>query len=65
MALFPADAFKERVRKFKQYLLARPEACVAVVAHWGLIAELTGHDFDNCEVQSFRLHENGTITPDW
>ena len=64
--IFHTDGFKARVGQFKQYLLARPEACVAVVAHWGLLLELTGGwDFENCEVQSFRLFEDGTINQDW
>jgi len=44
-----ADVFEERVREFKAWLHARPEKCIAVVAHWGLIYELTGGvDFANC-----------------
>uniref|UniRef100_A0A7R9VRV2 Uncharacterized protein n=1 Tax=Chlamydomonas euryale TaxID=1486919 RepID=A0A7R9VRV2_9CHLO len=58
----PEAAFRQRVAEFKAYLLKRPEAVVAVVAHWGLLHELTGHSFDNCEIKSFELHDNG-ISP--
>lgn len=51
-----AELFNERVEAFKEWLLARPERVIAVVAHWGLINQLTaGADFRNCELRSFEL----------
>ena len=46
----PAEVFVERVERFRAALFARPEAAVAVVAHWGVLYALTGHDFDNCQL---------------
>jgi hypothetical protein len=51
----PEEAFRLRVAEFKAFLLARPETVIAVVAHWGLLLELTGHQFDNCEVKTFEM----------
>eukprot|EP00200_Dunaliella_tertiolecta_P005166 CAMPEP_0202343104 /NCGR_PEP_ID=MMETSP1126-20121109/3373_1 /ASSEMBLY_ACC=CAM_ASM_000457 /TAXON_ID=3047 /ORGANISM="Dunaliella tertiolecta, Strain CCMP1320" /LENGTH=254 /DNA_ID=CAMNT_0048934135 /DNA_START=155 /DNA_END=916 /DNA_ORIENTATION=- len=54
--LEPEEAFQERVKEFKEWLLQRPETCIAIVAHWGLIYELTGGvDFANCELRSYLL----------
>lgn len=38
----PVDLFKARVLDFKQWLTKRPESVIAMVAHWGLLEELTG-----------------------
>jgi hypothetical protein len=38
----PESPFKQRLENFKAWLLARPEARIAVVAHWGSIYGLTG-----------------------
>jgi len=47
--MLSAESFKERVEEFKRWLAARPETVISVVAHWGLIYELTGGvDFANC-----------------
>lgn len=62
--LEPSDIFKARVAEFRKWLLARPEQCIAVVAHWGLLHELTGGaSFDNCEVRSFLLVPTGKLQP--
>lgn len=49
------DVFQRRVAAFRAWLQARPETCIAVVSHWGVLAELTGHQFENCELATFVL----------
>ncbi len=51
--------------EFKRYLIQRPEAVLAVVCHWGVLRGLTNRDFENCEVQSYTLRDDGFINPDW
>ncbi|EFJ41539.1 hypothetical protein VOLCADRAFT_119663 [Volvox carteri f. nagariensis] len=56
VGLEPEDIFKARVQELRLWLAARPEQCIAVVAHWGLLHELTGgFDFENCQIRSFVL----------
>ena len=40
-----ADRFQQRMQAFKQYLKHRPEDTLGVVAHHGVLHELTGKDF--------------------
>jgi hypothetical protein len=57
-----ADLFQERVKAFKTWLLERPETVIGVVAHWGLLHELTGGDnFGNCELRSYHLDPSGRV----
>jgi broad specificity phosphatase PhoE len=52
----PDDVFAARMAAALAWLEARPEASIAVVAHWGVLFSLTGGvNFDNCEVRSVRL----------
>ncbi|KAJ8605812.1 hypothetical protein CTAYLR_000559 [Chrysophaeum taylorii] len=51
----PKDAFVDRMDRLLTWLRARPEKKIALVSHWGVIASLTGRDFDNCELQTLRL----------
>ncbi len=54
----PAAVFKERVAELRRWLAARPESSIALVAHWGLLNELTrGGDFANCELRTYELNE--------
>ncbi|PNW86442.1 hypothetical protein CHLRE_02g086500v5 [Chlamydomonas reinhardtii] len=61
VGLEPEDVFKERVMQFKRWLGSRPEETIAVVAHWGLLYELTsdgdsrGAEFENCQLRSYTL----------
>ncbi|GIL50443.1 hypothetical protein Vafri_6566 [Volvox africanus] len=56
VGLEPEDAFKARVQALRLWLAERPERCIAVVAHWGLLYELTGGaDFENCQIRTFTL----------
>ncbi|GIL88886.1 hypothetical protein Vretimale_16910 [Volvox reticuliferus] len=56
VGLEPEDAFKARVQALRLWLAERPEQCIAVVAHWGLLNELTGGaDFENCQIRTFVL----------
>jgi hypothetical protein len=57
-----AALFKERVGELRRWLLARPESVIAVVAHWGLLHELTGgQDFENCEIRTYELLSSGKL----
>ena len=53
----PEQPFKQRLENFKAWLLARPELCIAVVAHWGSIYGLTGKSLENCEMLRISLSE--------
>lgn len=44
-----AGVFQARMAQFWAWLAARPESVIDVVAHWGVINELTGLDFANCK----------------
>lgn len=58
----PEDVFADRVQLLKQRLLERPEQCIAIVAHWGLLHELTGgHEFKNCEIKTYTLSGEGRV----
>lgn len=48
------DEFAARMDALGDWLSARPERCVAVVSHWGVILEATGHEFENVEMRAFR-----------
>lgn len=37
-----ADVFRARVQQLRVWLAGRPESVIGVVAHWGLLKELTG-----------------------
>eukprot|EP00601_Ochromonadales_sp_CCMP2298_P031476 CAMPEP_0173332156 /NCGR_PEP_ID=MMETSP1144-20121109/4206_1 /TAXON_ID=483371 /ORGANISM="non described non described, Strain CCMP2298" /LENGTH=334 /DNA_ID=CAMNT_0014277029 /DNA_START=80 /DNA_END=1081 /DNA_ORIENTATION=+ len=47
----PKEVFVQRMRELKAWLAGRPEDCIAVVAHWGVLKALTGREFQNCEVR--------------
>ena len=36
----------------RDWLLARQESSIGVVAHWGVLFSLTGAQFRNCELRS-------------
>jgi len=44
--------------RLRKILAARPERCVAVVTHWGVVQELCGCDADNAEVVECRWTPN-------
>nr|WP_213394963.1 histidine phosphatase family protein [Yoonia sp.] len=43
------DAFERRVTVFKDWLIGRPEDCIAVVGHGTFLKRLTGTVFDNAQ----------------
>jgi broad specificity phosphatase PhoE len=46
----PWHIFEERMKKLEIWLSQRPETCLALVTHWGVLRYLTGGDeFKNCE----------------
>jgi len=53
----PEDPFRQRLQRFKQWLIARPERRIAVVAHWGTIYGLTGKSLENCEALEIKLSD--------
>eukprot|EP00303_Exanthemachrysis_gayraliae_P003649 CAMPEP_0206016960 /NCGR_PEP_ID=MMETSP1464-20131121/23975_1 /ASSEMBLY_ACC=CAM_ASM_001124 /TAXON_ID=119497 /ORGANISM="Exanthemachrysis gayraliae, Strain RCC1523" /LENGTH=189 /DNA_ID=CAMNT_0053390791 /DNA_START=36 /DNA_END=605 /DNA_ORIENTATION=+ len=59
-AAVPEEAeapFLERLASFADWLGARPERCVAVVCHKGVVRGLTGRAVANCEVVECALEE--------
>ena len=53
-----------RVDEFKRWLLARPEACFALVGHSAFFQTFTAMDrkLQNCEASWFILGEDGTVS---
>ena len=45
---------RESILRLKEVLDGRPEDCVAVVCHWGVINALTGDGADNCTLVECR-----------
>lgn len=45
------------MEQLRDWLRARPERCIAVVSHWACLYELTGVEFDNCELMSVRMSQ--------
>ncbi len=58
-----ADVFLERCAAFGAWLAARPEDCIAVVSHWGVIDALTSLEFQNCELRTFPLSRLAVRAP--
>lgn len=50
--LEPVDVFERRMEAFREWLDARPERTIAVVAHWGVCYSFTGDEFQNCELRT-------------
>lgn len=48
------DDFACRMDALGEWLASRPEECVAIVSHWGVILEATGEEFQNVEMRAFR-----------
>ena len=53
----PNEEFTARVLELRRWLLSRPERCIAVVTHWGVLKALTGVEFKNCEVKVVKASE--------
>ncbi|MBY0256025.1 histidine phosphatase family protein [Methylobacterium sp.] len=49
----PRHLFDDRVRGFRDWLLARPERSIAVVGHGTFFFHLTGTWLDNCQTVAF------------
>lgn len=46
----PQAVFHDRISELKQWLLARPEQEIVIVAHWGLLKGLFGISAENCGI---------------
>ncbi|GFR44486.1 hypothetical protein Agub_g5749 [Astrephomene gubernaculifera] len=56
VGLEPEALFRARIAALRRLLAARPERSIALVAHWGVLHELTGGvEFANCEIRSFAM----------
>ena len=55
IAVEPEPVFADRVSRFRDWLAARPERAITVVAHGGLLFALTGRPFANCEVFAWEV----------
>ena len=53
----PSASLFPRMCELMDFLRARPEETVAVVAHWGVIYSLTGKDVDNCDLVRIRASD--------
>jgi broad specificity phosphatase PhoE len=53
----PENIFRNRMIKLKEWISARPEKCILIVAHWGVLKALTGKDMNNCELFSCNLSQ--------
>ncbi len=54
-AIEPQESLEERVRHFREWLVARPERLIAVVGHGTFFYHLTGRFLGNCEVAEIEL----------
>jgi len=52
-----AETFGARMDVLRDWIRGRPETSLAVVSHWACLYELTGIDFDNCQIRSFRMSQ--------
>ena len=61
--LTAAEEVASRVDEFKQWLLARPETCFALVGHSAFFMVFTGMErkLHNCEATWFLLYADGSI----
>lgn len=48
----PRDNFIERMKRLRLWIENRPEKCIMVFTHWGVIRALTGLNFENCEIRT-------------
>jgi broad specificity phosphatase PhoE len=55
--LEPEAAFAARVASLRAWLRARPESCIALVSHWGVLRALTGEEFANCELRTVSMDD--------
>jgi broad specificity phosphatase PhoE len=54
-AIEPLAVLEERVRRFRDWLSARPETLIAVVGHGTFFHHLTGRQLHNCEIAALDL----------
>lgn len=57
----PDDVFASRLTELRAYLVSRRERHVVVMTHWGILRELVGCEFLNCEMRTVRASELLTI----
>ena len=43
------DSFEQRMQQLRDFLSSRPEHSIALVAHWGVFATLTGQSLQNAQ----------------
>lgn len=53
--LEPEHIFNSRMKQLLQWIGTRPESSMVLVSHWGVLAHLTGKEFDNCEMMTVSL----------
>jgi len=49
-----ADVFAARLEALRVWLVGRPERCIALVAHAGVLSHLTGAPIRNAELRTVR-----------
>jgi broad specificity phosphatase PhoE len=53
----PAAVFEERMQALQTWLQARPEECILLVTHWGVLRHLGAPNVENCGVVSLDLDQ--------
>lgn len=51
----PAAIFYQRMKDFREWLMARPEQRVVLVGHQAVLLSLTGSKFENCECRVWKV----------
>ena len=52
-----ADVFAARLEALRVWLVGRPERCIALVAHAGVLSHLTGAPIRNAELRTVRADD--------
>ena len=52
-----AGVLFDRVEKLRQLLMDRPERCIAIVSHSGVLEASTGYKFSNGELKTCKISE--------
>lgn len=55
-ALPPAEVYRTRLASLRGVLAARPERCLLLIAHWGILNYLTGKDLQPGQMESVELN---------
>ena len=57
LCLWVTGVLFDRVEELRQFLMDRPEHCIAVVSHSGVLEALTGYQFGNGELKTCKMSD--------